>query len=204
MGILYFRFQAEGLAEARPAAGRMMERSMRRNESYRSARFTKSRMHASAAHGVSPTNGSSVTGIKALRREAWDIPPPQVVKVAGIAGALALLAACNDGPPLKAPSPDEPISTVRYQCQQNRTIVADFYDGPSRTGADGRPIPGGRVLVQLSDGRKFSLPQTLSGSGIRYADSSESLVFWSKGDTAFVEEGPSKAVTYRDCVSKKA
>jgi membrane-bound inhibitor of C-type lysozyme len=161
-------------------------------------------MHASAAHEVSPADRSSSADINGLATKAWDIRPPQVVKVAGIAGALALLAACNSGPPLKAPSPDDPISTVRYQCQQNKTMVADFYDGKSTVGPDGRPIPGGRVLVQLSDGRKFSLPQTLSGSGIRYADSSESMVFWSKGDTAFVEEGPNKAVTYRDCVAKKA
>ena len=160
-------------------------------------------MHASAAHELSPANQTSSADINGLAAEAPDIRPPQVAKVAGIAGALALLAACNDGPPLKAPSPDEPISTVRYQCQQNKTMVADFYDGKSTVGPDGRPIPGGRVLVQLSDGRKFSLPQTLSGSGIRYADSSESLVFWSKGDTAFVEEGPNKAVTYRDCVAAK-
>jgi membrane-bound inhibitor of C-type lysozyme len=161
-------------------------------------------MHASAAHEVSSADRSSSADINGLATKAWDIRPPQVVKVVGIAGALALLAACNSGPPLKAPSPDEPISTVRYQCQQNKTMVADFYDGKSTVGPDGRPIPGGRVLVQLSDGRKFSLPQTLSGSGIRYADSSESMVFWSKGDTAFVEEGPNKAVTYRDCVAKKA
>lgn len=119
----------------------------------------------------------------------------------GLAASL-LLTACNDGPPLKAPSPDAAISTVRYQCQQNKTIVADYYDGPSRTVASGPPIPGGRVVVQLSDGRKFGLPQTLSASGIRYADSSDSLVFWSKGDTAFVQEGPAKAVTYRDCVAR--
>ena len=116
---------------------------------------------------------------------------------------LATVAACNDGPPLKAPSPDAPMSTVRYQCQQNKTIVADFYDGKSSVGPDGRPIPGGRVVVQLSDGRKFSLPQTLSGSGIRYADSSGTFVFWSKGDTAFVEEGSSQTVTYRDCVQRR-
>jgi len=113
------------------------------------------------------------------------------------------VAACNDGPPLKAPSPDAPMSTVRYQCQQGKTIVADYFDGKSSVGADGRPIPGGRVMVQLSDGRKFSLPQTLSGSGIRYADSSGSFVFWSKGDTAFVEEGANQTVTYRDCVHKR-
>ena len=113
------------------------------------------------------------------------------------------IAACNDGPPLKAPPPDAPMSTVRYACQQNKTIVADFYDGKSSVGLDGRPIPGGRVVVQLSDGRKFSLPQTLSASGVRYVDSSETLVFWTKGDTAFVEEGPNQTVTYRDCVQRR-
>lgn len=125
--------------------------------------------------------------------------------VAAIAVLLLLpaVAGCNEGPPLKAPSPDAPMSTVRYQCQQDKTIVADFYDGKSSLGPDGRPIPGGRAVVQLSDGRKFSLPQTVSGSGIRYADSSGTFVFWSKGDTAFVEEGANQTVTYPDCVQKR-
>lgn len=129
------------------------------------------------------------------------MPRPPSLAVALL--LLATVAACNDGPPLKAPSHDAPMSTVRYLCQQNKTIVADFYDGKSSVGPDGRPVPGGRVVVQLSDGRKFSLPQTLSGSGIRYADSSGTFIFWSKGDTAFVEEGPSQTVTYRDCVAKR-
>lgn len=123
-----------------------------------------------------------------------------------LAAALLLppaITACNDGPPLKAPSPDAPMSTVRYLCQQNKTIVADFYDGKSSVGPDGRPVPGGRVVIQLSDGRKFGLPQTLSGSGARYADSSGTVVFWSKGDTAFVEEGPQQTLTYRDCVQRR-
>ncbi len=110
--------------------------------------------------------------------------------------------ACNDGPPIKAPSPDQPISTVRYVCQQNKTIVVDYFDGPSRTAPNGQPIPGGRVAISLSDGRKLSLPQTLSGSGIRYANADESFVFWSKGDTAFVEEG--KATAYAGCVDAKS
>jgi membrane-bound inhibitor of C-type lysozyme len=160
-------------------------------------------MPASAAHRADPAGDGSSADIKGLAAEAPDIRPPRFVEVAVIAGTLTFLAACTSGPPLAAPSPDAPISTVRYQCQQNKTMVADYYDGTSRVGPDGRPIPGGRVLLQLSDGRKFSLPQTLSGSGIRHADSSESLVFWSKGDTAFVEEGPTKAVTYRDCVAAK-
>lgn len=95
------------------------------------------------------------------------------------------------------------MSTVRYACQQDKTIVADFYDGKSSAGPDGRPVPGGRVVVQLSDGRKFGLPQTLSASGVRYADPGESFVFWTKGDSAFVEEGPQQTVTYRDCVQRR-
>lgn len=129
-----------------------------------------------------------------------------MTRALGVVTALlpvVFVAACNEGPPLKAPPPDAPISTVRYQCQQNKTIVADYYDGKSSVAPDGRPIPGGRVVVQLSDGRKFSLPQTLSASGIRYADSSGAFIFWSKGDTAFVEEGANQTVTYRDCVVRR-
>lgn len=128
---------------------------------------------------------------------------PRPLTLVAVLSFAPAIAACHDGPPLKAPPPDAPQSTVRYQCQQNRTVVADFYDGKSSVGPDGRPIPGGRVVVQLSDGRTFSLPQTLSASGIRYADSSGTFVFWSKGDTAFVEEGANQTVTYRDCVSKR-
>jgi membrane-bound inhibitor of C-type lysozyme len=128
---------------------------------------------------------------------------PRLLALASTLLLASAVAACHDGPPLKGPSPDAPVSTVRYLCQQNKTIVADFYDGKSSVGPDGRPIPGGRIVVQLSDGRKFSLPQTLSGSGIRYADSSGTFVVWSKGDTAFVEEGSSQAVTYRDCVQRR-
>lgn len=65
------------------------------------------------------------------------------------------------------------------------------------------PIPGGRVVLAFADGRKLTLPQTMSGSGIRYANEGESVVFWSKGDTAFVEEGPKWTVTYENCVGKK-
>ena len=68
---------------------------------------------------------------------------------------------------------------------------------------NGMPIPGGHVVLTLSDGKKLDLPQTLSGSGIRYANADKSFVFWSKGDTAFVEEGPKQTQTYSDCVGQK-
>jgi membrane-bound inhibitor of C-type lysozyme len=96
-----------------------------------------------------------------------------------------------------------PVATVNYGCAQGKTLVAEYFDGPTRTAPDGRPIPGGRVVLTLADGKKLTLPQTLSGSGIRYANEGETFVFWSKGDTAFVEEGPSQTVTYKDCVTRK-
>jgi membrane-bound inhibitor of C-type lysozyme len=96
-----------------------------------------------------------------------------------------------------------PVATVSYGCAQGKTLVAEYFDGPARTAPDGRPIPGGRVVLTLTDGKRLSLPQTLSGSGIRYANEGESFVFWSKGDTAFVEEGPNQTVTYKDCATRK-
>lgn len=117
--------------------------------------------------------------------------------------SLLILTAlvCGDGGPFKAAAADQPISTVRYACQQNKTIVAQYFNGPPSTAPNGQPIPGGRVDLALSDGRKLRLPQTLSASGIRYADPAETLVFWSKGGTAFVEEG--KTTTYTDCLAVK-
>lgn len=97
----------------------------------------------------------------------------------------------------------KPVATVPYSCAQGKSLVAEYFDGPTRIAPDGRPVPGGRVVLTLTDGKKLTLPQTLSGSGIRYANEGETFVFWSKGDTAFVEEGPKQTVTYESCVRKK-
>ena len=99
--------------------------------------------------------------------------------------------------------PVTPVSSVRYDCAQGRTLTAEYFTGPTRTAPSSAPIPGGHVVLTLSDGKKLTLPQTLSGSGIRYANPDESFVFWSKGDTAFVEEGANQTVTYKDCVGRK-
>lgn len=96
-----------------------------------------------------------------------------------------------------------PIAVVQYSCAHGKSLHAEYFDGLTRTAPDGRPIPGGRVILTLADGKKLTLPQTLSASGIRYANEGETLVFWSKGDTAFVEEGPNRTVTYEDCIGGK-
>jgi membrane-bound inhibitor of C-type lysozyme len=79
------------------------------------------------------------------------------------------------------------VSNASYACKDGKTVRAVYY-------AD-------RVDLALSDGRSMSLPQTMSGSGIRYANSDESFVFWSKGDTAFATEGDPNTPTYADCVA---
>src|SRR5262245_6776698 len=93
-----------------------------------------------------------------------------------------------------------PVATVQYNCAQGKSLHAEYFDGSTRTAPDGRPIPGGHVVLTLADGKKLTLRQTLSASGIRYASEDETFVFFSKGDKAFVEEGPNRTVTYGDCV----
>ncbi len=53
------------------------------------------------------------------------------------------------------------------------------------------------VLLNLSDQRRIILPQTISGSGARYATADEKFIFWNKGNTAFIEE--SGKTTYANC-----
>jgi membrane-bound inhibitor of C-type lysozyme len=91
-------------------------------------------------------------------------------------------------PAASAVADDAAIAKVDYACADGKTIVATYY-------AD-------KVDLVLSDGRTMTLPQTISGSGIRYADADESFVFWSKGDDAFATEGDPNTPTFADCVGK--
>ena len=95
-----------------------------------------------------------------------------------LAGALLVLG-CHQA------AAEDVIASVKYACADDKTIDATYY-------AD-------KVHIVLSDGREMTLPQTMSGSGIRYADADESFVFWSKGNTAFATEGNDDEPTYADC-----
>ena len=76
-----------------------------------------------------------------------------------------------------------------FACKGGKTIAADFGTNS--------------VALKLSDGRSLTLPQAMSGSGARYANADETLVFWNKGDTAFITEGPGEGKeTYSGCVVK--
>lgn len=99
-----------------------------------------------------------------------------------------------------------PIAAVSYVCDGGKTIQAEYYTGVTRTSATGEPpVPGGNVRIVLSDGRHMTLAQTISASGIRYSNGDpsvaggESIVFWSKGNTAFVLEHTTD-MTYGDCI----
>jgi hypothetical protein len=75
-----------------------------------------------------------------------------------------------------------------FRCEAGRTVQAVFSNGTTPS-----------VSLLLSDGRRLVLPQTRSGSGARYANADESIVFWNKGDTAFIDETSQPG--YRGCRS---
>lgn len=92
------------------------------------------------------------------------------------------------------------IAKVFYQCDSGKTIDASYYQGaPAPQPQPGEPpIPTGSIDLILSDSRQLILPQTISASGIRYANTDESFIFWSKGNGAFVLENNQQ--TYMGCI----
>jgi membrane-bound inhibitor of C-type lysozyme len=77
--------------------------------------------------------------------------------------------------------------SASFACDAGKGIQALF-----NTGA--QPA----VTLMLSDGRQLTLPQAPSASGARYANADESVVFWNKGRTAFIDERGRQ--TYSGCV----
>ncbi len=77
-----------------------------------------------------------------------------------------------------------PVNNFSFYCTSG-TIVASFSSGT--------------VSLVLSDGRNMTLPEEVSGSGIRYGSSK--FEFLSKGDNAFVTEDGKN--TYENCVTGK-
>ncbi len=95
------------------------------------------------------------------------------------------------------------INEFIYLCKDNKTIKAFFYEGlPQSVKPGDPPILLGKAEIILSDGRKFSLSQTISADGVRYANSDESFVFWSKGNGAIVLENNNEK-DYVGCVILK-
>jgi putative hemolysin len=96
-----------------------------------------------------------------------------------------------------APAPtDAPSATMtntinaKFMCDDGKSIAAIFINGAKSS-----------VKLTLSDGRALALPQVRSGSGARYANANESVVFWNKGDTAFIDENGKS--TYSGCSTQR-
>ena len=79
---------------------------------------------------------------------------------------------------------DKIIASATFNCAEKKTIKANFFKD--------------KAEITLDDGKSMILPQTISGSGARYANTDESFVFWNKGDTAFIEE--KGEITIKDCL----
>lgn len=103
-----------------------------------------------------------------------------------------------------------PVASVNYSCDAGKTIAAQYFQGAEKPGQNGGPpSPGGKVLLDLSDGRNLTLKQTVSADGTRYSDGNpqagqgqagaESFVFWSKGKTALVLEN-NEQKSYLGCI----
>ena len=91
---------------------------------------------------------------------------------------------------LCAPDTADSIVQARFRCQDGRTIDAVFSNGTQNS-----------VSLALADGRSITLPQAPTASGARYASAGDRIVFWNKGNTAFIEEDGT--ATYLDCVTGK-
>lgn len=78
------------------------------------------------------------------------------------------------------------INNINYKCDGGKTISAVYFDS--------------KVELSLSDKRNLLLMQAISGSGVRYTNTDESVTFWNKGSTAFIEEGLLNNMTYANCI----
>jgi membrane-bound inhibitor of C-type lysozyme len=126
-----------------------------------------------------------------------------IIMVILVAGIFIWLNWQNSQPAENVPQKHF-VALALYTCTDGKTIKADFYDSPSSAvPVPGQPpIPTGSVELVLSDGRQVTLPQAISGSGIRYANSDESLIFWNEGNGAFILENNQQ--TYTGCIRTAA
>ena len=116
-----------------------------------------------------------------------------IILIILVAGGIYFLAIPKATAPTTATSTAQTTQTsVMYSCDAGKTIAAVYSVPAAGTGS---------VALILSDGRTFTLPQVMSGSGIRYeqgAGTANDVQFSSKGSDAFLIEN--NATTYNNCV----
>lgn len=78
------------------------------------------------------------------------------------------------------------VAKYEFSCNDGKSITASFVNNETSS-----------VTLDLSDNRAFSLMQSISASGARYTNKDESVIFWNKGDEAFLEEDGK--TTFENC-----
>lgn len=113
-----------------------------------------------------------------------------IVILLGIGAAVMYATRANDGASATTTG-QQTVSAggveARFSCDGGRSIVAIFSEREAH--------------LVLSDGRELTIPQTVSGSGARYANENETFVFWNKGDSATIEEAGT--MTYTGCTTAR-
>lgn len=108
-----------------------------------------------------------------------------LVLLGGVYGLLYVLPTQNASDVENDPA----MLGVHYFCSDAKTLSAVYEEK--------------KVTVTFDSGRTISLPMAVSGSGVRYEVqdeiTAENIVFWSKGDSAFVTEN--EITIYEDCIS---
>ena len=78
-----------------------------------------------------------------------------------------------------------PNAKVIYECKSGHRIRVNYFENMARVKMDNR----GEVY----------LTQTVSASGARFENKLQNLVFWNKGDNAFVMENDKIIQNFEDC-----
>ena len=74
---------------------------------------------------------------------------------------------------------------ILFECDAGSALKAEFLESS--------------VHLALSDGRRISLPQVISASGVKYANTDDSFIFCTENNNALVEENGS--ATYINCTT---
>jgi membrane-bound inhibitor of C-type lysozyme len=117
------------------------------------------------------------------------------VLVIVLIGVVWYVSSRNSNPSL-AIAPTGSSTTSASSTAANPNTI-DYY---CSTGTIDATYASGTVALVLSDGRTLTLPQTVSGSGIRYetgTGTAQDVVFQSEGNDAVLTEN--NKVTYNDC-----
>ncbi len=104
----------------------------------------------------------------------------------------------------KPNSSETQVGAAVYTCDNGREISAIYYENPAKAApvTPGEPpVPTGSVELSLNGAASTTLPQTISGSGVRFANEDESLIFWNKGNSAIVMHGDNLDPDYENCMT---